>query len=238
MSTKTTKEKPINRISTTNGKAKAKPKKAKEEVVLEMPKMEVVKFTIVGTSELICKQFSLKGPGQAIIDKAAKQSPKAKKAIIPEEEFKDSLYMMPGSKPAGEKGAKYGFPASGLKKSMMTAAGRFLYPSNKQMNSKVVAGAVFVLPSGPGSDLMQIKHAAKYPHMRSDPGRNPNTGGAVMIHRGGFGEWSIDVLVRYNAAVLSREQLFTIVQWAGAAVGLGEWRAEKGGVYGCFEIKM
>lgn len=241
-----TKSKTVNRIAATNGAAKKKVnhkiKKQEEQRSLQLiaPKMETVKVTLVGTSDLIVKQFGLKGPnspGQQIIDKRAKRSPAAKEAVSPEDDFKASLYTMPKSKPAGEKGAKYGFPASGLKKAMMTAAGRYLM-DGRRMNGKLVAGAVYVLPHGPGSDLMLINHGKDDPYMRTDAGRNPSTKGAVMIHRGAFSQWSIDVQIRYNATVLSQEQLATLIQWAGAAVGIGEWRAEKGGSYGTFELEV
>jgi hypothetical protein len=142
---------------------------------------------------------------------------------------------MPGSKKAGDKCAKYGFPASGIKKSVQTAAGRFLKDGGT-LNGMIVAGSLFVLPSQPGSDLVQITHATSDPYMRSDQGRNPNSGGAVVIHRGAFSKWSMEFMIRYNASVLSIEQVATLFMWAGFSVGIGEWRPEKGGTYGQYEV--
>jgi hypothetical protein len=227
--------KTINRISQNGSTAKSevtKPKK--KEIHLARPQIDTAKLKIVGVSDLIVKRLSEKTQ-EALVNKQGKRSPKAKEARDPHQDFVDSLYVMPGSKPAGEKGARYGFPASGIKKSIVTAAGRFLR-DGLTLNGQIVNGSVFVLPSEPGSDLVRIIHPADDPYMRSDPGRNPNSGGAVIIHRGAFATWAMEFMVRYNASVLSIEQLVTLFMWAGFGIGLGEWRAEKGGTYGQYEM--
>lgn len=229
--------KTINRILQ-NGEAKSEVKpivKAKKgPLILARPQVIVAKLKIIGISDLIVKQLSEK-TAEALVNKQGKKSPRAKEARDPHADFCDSLYTMPGSKPAGEKGAQYGFPASGLKKAVQTAAGRFL-KDGTAMNGMIVAGSLFVLPSEPGSDLVRIIHAASDPYMRSDQGRNPNSGGAVVIHRGAFAKWSMEFLVRFNESVLSIEQVATLFMWAGFSVGIGEWRPEKGGTYGQFEV--
>lgn len=230
--------KTINRISE-NGHAPQEKvgkvaKAKKKEIELARPQIVVARLKISGISDLIVKQMSEK-TAEALVNKQGKRSPKAKEARDPHQDFVDSLYVMPGSKPAGEKGAKYGFPASGLKKSVQTAAGRFLKDGNT-LNGMIVAGSLFVLPSEPGSDFVRIIHPVNDPYMRSDQGRNPNSGGAVVIHRGAFAKWSMEFMVRYNESVLSIEQVATLFMWAGFSVGIGEWRPEKGGTYGQYEV--
>lgn len=206
----------------------------KRPVEIQALQIQTAKIRIVGLSDLIVKRMSEKTQ-EALVSKQGKQSPKAKEARVPEDDFRESLYLMPKSKPAGEKGAKYGFPASGIKKSVVTAAGRFL-KDGLALNGKIVEGSLFVVPSMSGSDLVQIIHKADDPYMRSDPGRNPNSGGAVMIHRGAFATWSMEFLIRYNSSVLSIEQIATLFMWGGFAVGIGEWRPEKGGTYGQYQV--
>lgn len=228
----------VNRIASveSNGSIAAKGKKKnRTEIILNRPMIEVVGMTIVGTSDLIVKRMSEKTQ-DALIKKQGKQSPKAKEAREPYQDYLESFHMMPGST-AGEKKAKYGFPASGLKKCIQTAAGRFL-KDGTTLNGMIVAGSVFVLPTQSGSDLIQIIHGPSDPYMRSDPGRNPNSGGAVVIHRGAFASWSMKFQIRYNKSALSLEQIATLFMWAGFGIGLGEWRPEKGGVYGQFEVAL
>lgn len=236
----------INRISQ-NGHAKngshkeaapqgqvEKPKK--KQIALQRPVIEVAKLRIVGLTDLICKQMSAKTQ-EALVSKQGRHSPKAKAARDPHDDFCESLYLMPGSKPAGTKGAKYGFPANGIKRSVVTAAGRFLR-DGLTLNGAIVDGSLYVLADGPGSSLVRINHSPNDPYMRSDQGRNPNSKGAVVIHRGSFAEWSMDLTIRYNASVLSIEQIATLFMWAGFSVGIGEWRPEKHGTYGQFEVAV
>lgn len=231
--------KSINRISQ-NGHTNGAPPKdeitkaKKKQIDLARPKITTAKIRIVGLSDLIVKQLSEKTM-DCLVNKQSKGSPRVKAARDPEQDFLDSLYVMPGNKKAGEKGARYGFPASGIKKSVQTAAGRFL-KDGTTLNGMIVAGSLFVIPTEPGSDLVQIIHSASDPYKRSDQGRNPNSGGAVVIHRGAFSKWSMEFLVRYNESVLSIEQVATLFMWAGFSVGIGEWRPEKGGTYGQYEV--
>ena len=188
---------------------------------------------IVGLSDLVVKRLSEK-TAEKLVTKGCKGSPRAKAARDPHQDYLDSFYLMPKSKAAGEKGAKYGFPSSGLKKSVVTAASRFLR-DGLSLNGAVVAGSLFVIPPV-GSDYIPIIHGPRDPYMRSDQGRNPNSKGAVVIHRGAFAKWSMEFMVRYNESVLSIEQVATLFMWAGFAVGIGEWRPEKTGTYGQFEV--
>lgn len=206
----------------------------KKPVEIQALQIQEARIRIVGLSDLIVKRMSEKTQ-EALVSKQGKRSPKAKEARDPEDDFRESLYTMPGSKPAGQKGAKYGFPASGIKKSVVTAAGRFL-KDGLALNGKIVEGSLFIVPTESGSDLIRIIHEANDPYMRSDAGRNPNSGGAVMIHRGAFSSWAMEFVIRYNASVLSIEQIATLFMWGGFAVGIGEWRPEKGGTYGQYQI--
>lgn len=211
-------------------------KSKKKQIILDRPMVEMTKLRIVGLTDLICKQMSAKTQEKLVV-KGGRGCPRPKEARDPHDDFCESLYLMPGSKPAGTKGAKYGFPASGIKRSVQTAAGRFL-KDGTTLNGMIVAGSLYVLPTEAGSDLVRINHAANDPYMRSDQGRNPNSGGAVVIHRGAFAKWSMDLVVRYNASVLSIEQIATLFMWAGFSVGIGEWRPEKNGTYGQFEVAV
>ncbi len=229
----------ISRIPS-NGKATAKEEStaknsAKKKKSIEIPalRIQTARIKVVGLSDLIVKRMSEKTQ-QALVGKQAKSARGVKEARDPEAEFADSLYLMPGSKPAGTKGAEYGFPASGIKKAVVTAAGRFL-KDGLTLNGKVVAGSLFVVPTT-GSDLVKIIHGPNDPYMRSDQGRNPNSSGAVVIHRGAFEKWSMEFLIRFNSGVLSIDQVVELFMWAGFSVGIGEWRPEKSGSYGQFEV--
>ena len=55
-------------------------------------------------------------------------------------------------------------------------------------------------------------------------------------YRGEFRQWAVDLPLRFNAAALSLEQIVALFHVAGFSVGVGEWRPEKNGQYGTFEV--
>jgi hypothetical protein len=59
---------------------------------------------------------------------------------------------------------------------------------------------------------------------------------ADIRYRGEFKEWSASVPVQVNTSVLSVEQIANLFLIAGFAVGVGEWRPERNGQYGRFEL--
>lgn len=70
----------------------------------------------------------------------------------------------------------------------------------------------------------------------TSPNRNVGMGTADIRYRAEFPDWKARVLVRYNANVLSEAQILNLLNVAGFAVGVGEWRPEKDGQYGMFHV--
>src|SRR3990167_3822488 len=66
-----------------------------------------------------------------------------------------------------------------------------------------------------------------------------NSGGTTDIRfRPRADEWAMDVKVRYNSRAITPDQIAQLLEAGGFGVGLGEWRQEKGGVYGTFEVDV
>ena len=61
-------------------------------------------------------------------------------------------------------------------------------------------------------------------------------GGSDLRYRGEFADWHARLLVRYNANVLSESQILNLINVAGFAVGVGEWRPERDGMNGMFHV--
>lgn len=61
-------------------------------------------------------------------------------------------------------------------------------------------------------------------------------GTADIRYRGEFREWSADLAIRFNASVLSAEQITNLFNMAGFGVGVGEWRPERSGSFGMFHV--
>lgn len=196
---------------------------AKKNVV-EIPelKIETVEIKIIGTSPLIVHRFSAKAQKQilAIQNKEAKAGREIRN---PDAEYLDTLYTF-------KKGdyKKTGFPAVGFKAAMVRGA--------KQLGLTMtdVRGAIFVLPSKGSNELVEIKGSY---FMRTDMVRVGN-GGADIRYRAEYPNWKASLLIKYNTAVFSLEQVATIVRIGGFAAGVGEWRPEKSntGSYGTWEL--
>lgn len=210
-------------------------KKVEEKKVIEIPKLVIkkAKITIVGDSPLIVKKFSQKAKEEI----AQKQEKKAKseiKAIEAFEQFVESLHWITPQPAvldeksfdqAVKKGAKFGFPATGIKQAACSGAFR-----NKLTKDKVSLYGAFHITE----ELCEIKGDLR---MREDYARNPMTGGAVMTYRPEFTNWSITFTLEYNENAYSLEQIVNFINIGGFSCGIGMWRPEKGGDKGRFHVK-
>ncbi len=186
---------------------------------IEIPQIRLTKMivTIQGETPLITHRFG----DRALAEISAKQQKKAKlakEARNPEAEFRDALYAIDVQK------GVYGFPASGIKKALVYAGGRF---ADEQMT--VLRGLLNVQ-----GDKLAVRGSA--PRMREDPVRL--SGGIMSIaYRPEFDPWEIDVPVVFNSGLIGEAQVVNLFQIAGFSVGIGDWRPEKNGTFGTFSVK-
>jgi hypothetical protein len=64
----------------------------------------------------------------------------------------------------------------------------------------------------------------------------PSTKGRVMRHRPRFDQWSMRFTLRINETILPTDFVQTLLTEGGAQLGVGEYRPEKGGPFGTFQI--
>lgn len=169
-------------------------------------------------------KFSAKAVAE-IEDKQTGKAKQKKAFRDPEQEYIDSLYVIPDS----SKTTKYGVPANGMKNCAITAC---KYVDG--LTQTFARGAFHVIPGPLG--LLEIKGKP----VRDDGlVRIGPFGKKVTIprYRGRFDEWECTFQVDYNENVISPEQIVNLYETAGFSVGLCEWRPEKGGLMGRFEVK-
>lgn len=187
---------------------------------IELPALDFqqVTFKIESMTSLIVNKFSEKA-SQMMLDKQMKKATKGREAKNPDEQFEQSLYRFADGK-------RTGFPAVGFKAAMVRGA--------KQLGMAMTdsRGRFHVLADE--GDLIEIKGT---PEKRQDMVRLA-TGVADIRFRGEYKKWNAEVTITYNASVISKEQLGQILQLAGFACGIGEWRPEKSssGSFGMFKI--
>lgn len=189
---------------------------AKKQEVIELKKLDIrsIVLTLVGDSPLITHKWSEKAKKQ-MLDKQMKKAVAAKEAKDPEQDYKDSLYEHPDG--------GYGFPTIGVKASAVTAAAQCDM-------FKTEARAAFHIDG----ELVRIE--GDEPEMREDMVRI-GMGTADLRYRGEFKNWKTSFTLKYNAAVLSAEQIVNLFNAAGFGVGIGEWRPQKNGSFGRFHVE-
>lgn len=183
-----------------------------EVITLSPPRVETVQVEVVGNSPLICHRWS-EDTKKQMLDKQTKAATKPRTAKNPKKQYKDSLYIHPQG--------GYGFPAVAFKAAAVRAG------TYADMKMTFLRGAFHVT-----GELVRI---VGEPSMREDMVRLPSRV-ADIRYRGQFVEWSAHVPLQVNTSVISIEQLANLFVIAGFAVGVGDWRPEKNGQYGRFEV--
>lgn len=189
--------------------------KSSAETPIVLPKLNIQHFrlTLIGDSPLICNKWSEKAK-QEMRDKQTKQPKQAKQAKNPQQCFEDSLYKL-------EDGG-FGFKSIAFKAAAVDAC------SHVDGVTKVEARGAFHIQG----EFVRINGK---PTMREDMVR-VGMGVADLRYRGEFKEWNCEIIVRYNANVLSPEQIVNLFNTAGFAIGVGEWRPQRDGSSGMFHV--
>ena len=177
---------------------------------------------IAGVTPLITNKWSEKAIKQMrdAQTKAAKTAKGAKDAAADTEAA--TYYLISG--------CGVGFPAIGFKKAMVDAA--VALGSYKT----VVRRAFHIITeefSDAGMMLVPIQFQSK--GMREDLVR-VGMGKADLRYRPEFRDWHADVPFLYDSNQISLAQIVSLLKQAGFSTGIGEWRPEKDGISGMFDV--
>lgn len=208
---------------------------------------DVINITIHGTSPLIVHAWSHKAKQEMLNVQTGKASKGAKHNIkIPVNDFMESLYWLTDKPKFGKSdeeaeeiwekaiadGAKFGFPVTGIKQSIVSGA----YRAGVTKDKVSLFGAFHLFGATKYSTANCAEIIADAPTMREDMVRVGN-GRADIRYRAEFTEWQIPVALEYNSkGQYSLEQILNLVNYGGFSVGIGEWRPEKTGQFGMYEL--
>lgn len=235
---------------------------ASSELKIEPIELLVSTVRIVGITPLITHCWSEKAKKEMLDNERVLTKVKNEKPIrVPVLDFMNSLYWL-SDKPdideidlqkrlksgdlkpedadkyveeavveAIENGARFGFPATGLKQAAVMASSR----NETGLMATKLRGAFFIMGEGP-NQCVEIKGCK--PSMREDM---VQVGGisksADLRYRGCFDDWYCDLDICYNKnGVVSLEQIINLINLGGFICGAGEWRMEKDGSYGLFQV--
>lgn len=223
-------------------------KKSEKQLVVSFDRLELAEldFTIVGISPLITHCFSSKAMkmiNQPVVSKKTRK--------VPFIDYIESMYWLT-EKPDIEQdnvedvindynikiqnGAKFGFPLTGIKDSIISGA----YRSGLTKNKVDMASSFFLfgITNDSTPDLAEI--ISDSPVMRQDTVRIGGSGKqktADLRYRAQFNNWSMHLKLQYNVnGKFTPDDILQCVDYGGFGVGIGEWRPEHKGQFGMYQI--
>ena len=209
-------------------------KQAQEQVeLLPLLTIKRVKVTIEGLSPLIVNNFNEKTRQQILDTQMKRNTPKTLRNPI-EDFMRAHYWLTPMPKEfteesfekALQEGARFGFPSKGIKSSIVSGAFR-----NGMCKDKVSLNGAFFIPE----ELVEIK--CEDIQMREDYVRIAH-GGTDVRFRPQYTKWEMTFELQYNENVYSLNQIINFINLGGFSCGLGEMRAEKGGNFGAYQVKI
>lgn len=177
-------------------------------------------LTLRGTAPLISHKFSDRAQ-ELMLQKQMKTAAKSagKEAKNPQRDYEESLYVM--------KNGRYGFPISGFKNAAVDAC--TFMDGMKKVNAR---GAFHIIDET-GEGLTPIDGT---PVMRKDMVR-VGMGTSDIRYRGAFPiGWKTTLLIKFNENAISIDQIIQLFNAAGFGIGVGDWRPQRDGSYGMFEV--
>lgn len=184
--------------------------------MIELPPFNLcrMELLLIGDAPLICHAWSAKTKAE-MLAKQMKRAQEARPAKDPEQDYQDSLYRHPDG--------GWAFPAIAFKAAAVDACSH-------------VSGITKVAARGAFHIMGQWVRIEGEPTMREDMVRI-NMGTADIRYRGAFDPWAATVPLQYNASLMSDEQIVHLFNVAGFGVGVGEWRPQRGGIFGRFHVE-
>jgi hypothetical protein len=208
-----------------------------------------VDVTIKGVSPLIVHNWSFKAKREMLEKQRGKKVNAKHEIKIPVNDFMDSLYWLTeqpehgkddeGALDVWEKAvssdARFGFPVTGIKQAIITGA----YRAGLDVKQTELRGLMFIAGRGNASTTDVAEIVGPIASMREDMVRVGGMSKSADIrYRAEFTEWEIPLRLSYHAdGKYTIEQILNMIGYGGMYCGIGEWRPEKDGQFGMFELK-
>lgn len=214
---------------------------------IEISKIETryIKVKIVGDTPLIEHKWSEKAKKE-ILDKQMGKKTKGKEMKNPVRDYADSMYYV-GDVPeilmnvpddidyeTAQKAidsAQFGFPASAFKECALSAG----FQQGILPKKTTARGAFRVIGDAQNGEMVTIKGKAS---MREDMVK---IGGMTKVadirYRGEISDWSAELTISYLPDSITPDQIVALINIGGMCNGVGEWRNERGGIFGAFHVE-
>ncbi len=205
----------------------------KKVEVAEVKQMDIRRASIsIGSkSALIMHKWAEKNK-KMMLDKST-QKASVKKAKDPEQEYRDTIYFIDDK--------RIGFPAPAFKQAMIRGGKAMGLVMVDMQSAFFVLGEPGMNDSRDMVEIIPVDDGMKLiggdggTNMREDivrlANKNPD-----LRYRAEVRKWKATLDIEYDASQVSFEQLVNMVNRAGFGVGIGDWRVEKKGDFGRFEV--
>lgn len=175
-------------------------------------------FGIRGTSPLIMHQWSEKAMRE-MREKQQGKKTKVRELRDPKGEAKAATYTTDDG--------SIGIPGMAFKSALVTAAHKDI-----GVEKTLVRKALFLVTDD-GNKVLPID--CETPIVREDCVR-VGMGSADLRYRPEFRKWKCMIRLEVDSDLMQESDVLSLVDRAGFGVGICEWRPEKGGEFGRFEI--
>ena len=182
--------------------------------------MKTVDVEIRGTSPLLIHRFSETSEQSKptrrvqVSDRNPREEATKVAYIAKDGTFFFSAFSIPGC--MGNAGANH--KMRGSRKTL-----RFIVPSAVRVTSEAIT---ILNGNGPAKDF----------EVDSRPVTIPATKGRVMRYRPRFDQWGARFSLVINDDLLAVEDAHNLLNEAGVSIGIGDFRPEKRGPFGCFRV--
>lgn len=190
-------------------------------VSLTRIKREIAEIPIKGTAPLIVHRWSEKAKEMMLHAQQGRKVPKQHKD--PQADYESSMYRF------GDDG--HGFPVMAFKAATVKGGARLFGKSVKMTELRQL---FTFLADGDCTDGTQLVRITGEPTMREDMVR-VGMGTADIRYRAEYRDWSALLRIEFVPSVIDLDSVVALVD-AGGTNGVGEWRPEKSGSYGTYEV--
>lgn len=193
------------------------------DIALQRIKRETAVIEIKGTAPLIVHAWSEKAKRMMLDAQMGKKVAKEKKN--PEANFNASRYQLAD-------GSGDGFPIMAFKAATVKGGGRIF---GKAVKMTELRQNFTFLADGIGTDGQQLARLmADDPIMREDMVR-VGMGTADIRYRAEYRDWGAELRIQFVPNLIDLDSVVALVD-AGGTNGVGDWRPEKNGSFGTYEV--
>lgn len=192
-------------------------------ISLQRIQRETAHVEIRGTAPLVVHAWSTKAKEMMLAKQQGKRL--RKEAKDPQADFEASRYRMAD-------GDGDGFPVTAFKKATISGGGRIF---GKAVKMTELRQNLLFLADGLSVDGMQVVRLDTAPPvMREDNVRLTGTT-PDLRYRAMYEKWGCTLRIEFIPSLIDLASVVALVD-AGGTCGVGEWRPEKNGSFGTFEV--